>query len=176
MTLVTTIPIAQVNRQARAEISDCPSLADAILVARINNFDFQHVIGYLDSISKANKGSFLLRADGCSRCNLRLELEGPYDFQWRANLEQWIGYANRWAGNSGEMGTTHCIVKDAASANTWSRVPPELVKEVYQVWRTYDKGAGKLELRQIFFALFCRHRVEMMMFAPRQNDALGFVC
>lgn len=115
-TLFSTIAIAQVNRQIRSEFSDFLHLTSTKIdiVAEVRNFDFGIVIRAIPPQKVLN---LQLMIDGTAVCILKLALGGPYDANWRTNLERWIDYLESSMMGSEEVGTQHRTVLDLSTAD-----------------------------------------------------------
>lgn len=170
--LRTRILLAQVNRIIRREVLDHLASSVVDVEARVINFDFSQVIDYLASTTLSRRNDFHVQVDGTSGSYLIIELCGPYDHEWRANLGRWSELVNSLVAPSGEIATRHRIGIDKTSPDISERVPPELVLEVFFDYQAHHPGASRLELDKIFYALFSRHWVERRM--EMSSDVFGW--
>lgn len=160
----TPAPLGQVNRQLRIEVSEFLEHSGLPVVARVRNFDFEHVLHFL--VTPDSKPRFLgytVGEDGEVQSNRpMLELVGPYDEDWRANLERWVkGLERLFPQRHGELAFSH---KTLPWNGHWGiRTPPEIVREAWQLQQAWPLGVGGRELELVFFAMFTRQRMEEMM-------------
>lgn len=170
--LTTIIPIAQVNRTIRREVIDHLVSSTVDVETRVINFDFSHIMDYLTSATPSRKNDFYVQADGTTQSWLTIEICGPYDHEWRANLHRWTKYVQSLVSGSGEMATRHRIGIDKTSPDTGERVPPDLVVELYFDYEGHTPGAARLESNKIFYAVFARHWVERQQ--ERTSNVFGW--
>lgn len=173
--VICNTPFSQVNRQVQAEHANFLRSVDVDVAAGVQNFDLSRVIEYLNNLSKSAVEHYHVRRDGTSRSKLKLELRGPYDRNWKANLARWIDYVERCVGLDGEFMATHKIVRPLEDQEIPSRLDPAVVLELFNEYQNHRLGAGRLELDKIFYTIFARHRAERMM-EGAWVDALGRSC
>ena len=172
--LISTNALSEVNSQVRTEFSEFLRTVDVDVIARVRNFDFGHVIDHFNSLPRNRSESFCVQHDGTARCILTVELSGPYDARWSANLGRWISYVERWIGLEGELRTAHKTVEDSHTVIRWVRAPPDIVNEVYVCYQNHRRGAGRLELDRIFYTLWASYGVERWTHWFYGLNALGY--
>ena len=173
--LVCTAAFPRVNRHIRSEFSDFLRSYEVDTVARVRNFDFGHVIEHISGLSPNKLEAYHVRVDGTSTCILELELGGPYDFQWRVNLNRWIEYVEGWVGLEGELMTAHKTIPDLSTQDSFTRAPPEIVRELYACTETHALGAGRLELSKIFYTLLARCGLESFILVGDRAKTLSWL-
>lgn len=161
--MTTSAPLCEANKQLRHEISDVLEVSSLPVVATVRNFNFDHVLNYMTTpASSLRVGRHTCREDGTIPQRLEIELSGPYDEHWQQNLRRWI---ERIEGllpeHPAELGLLH---KTVPWRGRWGvRTPPDILGHVWSMLRTWPVGAGRLELNKIFFTLFGRFQVEVML-------------
>lgn len=157
-------PLGQASRQLGMEVSEFLEHSRLPVVARIRNFDFEHVLQYLITPdAKPRLLRYIVGEDGTAQPNrLMLELVGPYGEDWRLNLERWIrGLDELLPQRHAELSISH---KTMPWNGYWSiRSPPEIVRETWTMQQAWSLGCGRRELELVFFAMLARERVEEMM-------------
>lgn len=161
---LTSAPLGRVNRQLRGEIAELLQRAanDLPVVTRVKNFDFKHAMRYLNPASSTPRlQQHTARDDGTVPRRLTIELCGPYDQNWRDNLEGWIRYLEvQLPDDAAELGAMHRTVPQYAEWST--RTPPDVVWELYVMHEERGIGSGRRELNKVFFALYARLWEEAM--------------
>ena len=155
--------LSQINPRIRLELSDVLRTSTVDIVAQVRNFDFAHVIRFFESLPAWRRDQFLVADDGNARSILYLELGGPYDADWRANLTLWIEFVENWIA-VGELKTLHKTIQDLSTADRWCRAPRgTIVYNLFVVYQEHKKGAGRLEMDKIFYTVLCRYKAELAM-------------
>lgn len=154
--------LSEVNRQIRVEVSDFLENSKLSVVARVRNFDFDHVLRYLATpATRRTLTRHAVREDGTVPHRMVIELSGPYDDDGRANLQRWIeGVDGLMQGRSEELGVLH---KTAFQGRFKVCAPAAIVWKVGAMYEAWPLGAGRLESEKVFFALYTRWEVEVMM-------------
>ena len=191
-TITTNLPISQLNRGLRLEVLNhlaythntttaTTTTADANsgidVSARILNFDFTHLIAYLCTCPAPRQRDFHVREDGTAASWLTLELCGPYDHSWRANLHHWLEFVQRLVGGGREreLATRHRIGVDTLTTSmeqaddgsaavvgrgSRERVSSAFMIRLYYNYQEHTPGAARLELDKIFYSVYAKYWVE----------------
>ena len=157
------LALSQTNHQMRLELSDVLRTSAVDIVAQVRNFDFTHVIRFFESLPPWRRDHFLVQDGGNARSILYLELGGPYNADWHANIAKWIEFVEDWIPG-GELKTAHKTIQDLSTTDRWCRAPRgTIIYDFYEMYQARKKGAGRLELDKMFYAVLCRYKVELEM-------------
>lgn len=170
--LVCEAALCRVNRQIQNEFSDFLRSNDIDVVARVCNFDFQHVIAYINSLAPNQRTAFGVRRDGTARCTLRIEIDGSFDDRWRTQLYHWIEFVEKWIGLDGELMTAHRTIYKWPAEDRYDRELSALLPKLYSCYQTHPHGPGRLELDKLFYTLLGRHEAEFLLLDPTGRDML----
>ena len=170
--LTSAAAFSCVSKPIRADFSDFLHSvnSDIDIVVEVHNFDFSHVIQYLQT--KGRKEAFCVREDGTIHSRLMVKLGGPFDKDWKPNLQHWIDFIESWIGLDEELATAHKTIvepdaKDPKRKDPWSRAPTELLTGLYRYYQGHRRGAGRLELDRLFYTVYARFGVVAMMIQGR---------
>ena len=163
--LVCPLAISQVNRQVRTEFASYLRIAPVDLVSRNRNFDWTDVTHCIQSLPDWRRDQFRVGEDGIADTILYSELGGPYGPDWRTNLMSWIEFVENWTQDPNhELKTLARTIQDLSTSDRRCRAPPgEIVREVFTMYQSRMKGAGRLELDKIFYTILGRFKAEIMM-------------
>jgi hypothetical protein len=152
------IPMSEVNRQARQEISTALESSPVPLVSRVHDFNFDHIIFYLTA-SKTTQQLHTVRRDGTMPRKFVIELCGPYTEDWSDNLGRWVHtIATLLPEVEAEFGGLHKIVDTPRHSLFRASGHVRIMRAVQSMWLQRPRGAARLALEKIFFAFFCRWR------------------
>jgi hypothetical protein len=162
-TLSCSLALSQINHQIRFELSDVLRTSTVDIVAQVRNFDFSHVIELFESLQTRRRDQFLVKDDGNARSVLYLELGGPYDADWHANVAKWIEFVEDWIP-VGELKTLHRTIQDLSTTDRWCRAPRgTIIYDLYGMYQARKEGAGRLEMDKMFYTVLCRYKAELEM-------------
>jgi hypothetical protein len=153
-----SISLAEANWHARYEISDFLERSAIPIVARVHNFNFDHVISYLET-STAGLAQHTVRSDGIVPRRLVIELCGQYNKHWRENLDRWVDAITKLLPiDEAEFGGLHKVV--STNESSLFRVPGHvrIMRVVQLMWLQQLRGAARLALEKIFWTFYGRWR------------------
>lgn len=153
--LIHNSPLSRANKQLREDFSRFLHTAPLRVVARVENFDFRHILHFLSRLEEAQQTAFRVRHDGTSARSLILQLRGLYTEASLDNLQHWIEQIHAFAGPE-----THaelaCLYKTApvSQVHYFYKL---IVNPLAQVHQKFDEGiapgGGEIEAYKILVTL-----------------------